>query len=163
MFNDFETAEIQTGETSIFVRRSGSGSPILLLHGFPQTHLMCGTWRPYCLVTSVSSAQTFAAMAKAAAPPPRPIMRLMRNERWRETWSPSWSGSVFPAFRLLDMIVVVASPTVWLSIIRSGSSGLLCSISFRLRPFENEPTCDSRSPTGPGRCWPSLNRCRNAS
>jgi haloacetate dehalogenase len=42
MMEDFETAEIQTGETSIFVRWSGSGSPILLLHGFPQTHLM---WR----------------------------------------------------------------------------------------------------------------------
>jgi len=39
---DFETADVETGETSIFVRWSGSGSPILLLHGFPQTHLM---WR----------------------------------------------------------------------------------------------------------------------
>jgi len=42
MMDDFETTEIQTGETSIFARWSGSGSPILLLHGFPQTHLM---WR----------------------------------------------------------------------------------------------------------------------
>jgi haloacetate dehalogenase len=42
MMDDFATAEIQTGETSIFVRSSGSGPPILLLHGFPQTHLM---WR----------------------------------------------------------------------------------------------------------------------
>ena len=40
--DDFTTAEIQTGETSIFVRTKGSGPPILLLHGFPQTHLM---WR----------------------------------------------------------------------------------------------------------------------
>jgi haloacetate dehalogenase len=38
----FETAEIETGETIIFVRRSGTGPPVLLLHGFPQTHLM---WR----------------------------------------------------------------------------------------------------------------------
>lgn len=38
----FETAQVETGETSIFVRWSGSGTPILLLHGFPQTHLM---WR----------------------------------------------------------------------------------------------------------------------
>jgi haloacetate dehalogenase len=38
----FETAQVDTGETSIFVRWSGSGSPILLLHGFPQTNLM---WR----------------------------------------------------------------------------------------------------------------------
>ncbi|MGH7373266.1 MAG: alpha/beta fold hydrolase, partial [Candidatus Rokuibacteriota bacterium] len=42
MWDDFETVEVQTDETSIFVRWSGSGSPILLLHGFPQTHLM---WR----------------------------------------------------------------------------------------------------------------------
>jgi haloacetate dehalogenase len=42
MLDDFQTAEIDTGETSIFARWSGSGPPVLLLHGFPQTHLM---WR----------------------------------------------------------------------------------------------------------------------
>ena len=40
--DDFEAALIPTGETDIFVRRAGSGPPLLLLHGFPQTHLM---WR----------------------------------------------------------------------------------------------------------------------
>ena len=39
---DFTIAQIQTGETTVFVRSHGSGPPILLLHGFPQTHLM---WR----------------------------------------------------------------------------------------------------------------------
>lgn len=39
---EIQTGEIQTGETSIFLRSYGSGPPILLLHGFPQTHLM---WR----------------------------------------------------------------------------------------------------------------------
>jgi len=42
MLDGFETAEIDTGETTTFARLSGSGSPILLLHGFPETHLM---WR----------------------------------------------------------------------------------------------------------------------
>jgi haloacetate dehalogenase len=42
MMDDFATSEVQTGETSIFVRSYGSGPPILMLHGFPQTHLM---WR----------------------------------------------------------------------------------------------------------------------
>jgi haloacetate dehalogenase len=42
MMDEFASADIQTGETSIFVRSFGSGPPILLLHGFPQTHLM---WR----------------------------------------------------------------------------------------------------------------------
>lgn len=40
--HDFRTAEIDTGETTIFIRMKGSGPPLLLLHGFPQTHLM---WR----------------------------------------------------------------------------------------------------------------------
>ena len=40
--DDFAAALIPTGETDIFVRRAGSGPPLLLLHGFPQTHLM---WR----------------------------------------------------------------------------------------------------------------------
>jgi haloacetate dehalogenase len=39
---DFKTAEIDSGETKIFTRYAGSGPPLLLLHGFPQTHLM---WR----------------------------------------------------------------------------------------------------------------------
>ena len=42
MLDDFEPAEVNVGETTIFVRRSGLGAPLLLLHGFPQTHLM---WR----------------------------------------------------------------------------------------------------------------------
>lgn len=38
----FESTYVRADETTIFVRRSGSGAPLLLLHGFPQTHLM---WR----------------------------------------------------------------------------------------------------------------------
>jgi haloacetate dehalogenase len=39
---DFEAIELQVKETGIFLRRFGSGPAVLLLHGFPQTHLM---WR----------------------------------------------------------------------------------------------------------------------
>src|SRR5262245_20908346 len=42
MMDDFHIVEVDTGETTIFARWSGSGPPILLLHGFPETHLM---WR----------------------------------------------------------------------------------------------------------------------
>ena len=37
-----EGAVVDVGETTIFVRHGGSGPPVLLLHGFPETHLM---WR----------------------------------------------------------------------------------------------------------------------
>jgi haloacetate dehalogenase len=42
MMNDFHAIEVDADGARIFVRRSGSGPPVLLLHGFPQTHLM---WR----------------------------------------------------------------------------------------------------------------------
>jgi haloacetate dehalogenase len=42
MFERFEEALIDIGETTVFMRRKGDGPPLLLLHGFPETHLM---WR----------------------------------------------------------------------------------------------------------------------
>jgi haloacetate dehalogenase len=42
MWDGFEGGEIETGETTIFARWGGSGPALLLLHGFPETHLM---WR----------------------------------------------------------------------------------------------------------------------
>ncbi|AQZ66423.1 hydrolase [[Actinomadura] parvosata subsp. kistnae] len=41
MFDDFETGMIDVGETELYVRYGGSGSPLLLLHGHPRTH---ATW-----------------------------------------------------------------------------------------------------------------------
>jgi len=42
MFAGFDASTVQVEETSIFVRAGGSGPPLLLLHGFPETHAM---WR----------------------------------------------------------------------------------------------------------------------
>jgi haloacetate dehalogenase len=40
MFDGFMQATIDTGEAQIRVRHGGSGPPVLLLHGIPETHLM---------------------------------------------------------------------------------------------------------------------------
>ena len=40
MFDGFEVRDIATRATSIHVRIGGSGPPLLLLHGYPQTHVM---------------------------------------------------------------------------------------------------------------------------
>ncbi len=40
MFEGFELMSIDTGEAVIHVRHGGSGPPLLLLHGHPQTHVM---------------------------------------------------------------------------------------------------------------------------
>lgn len=40
MFEGFESTVVDAGEVPIFIRRGGTGPPLLLLHGFPETHLM---------------------------------------------------------------------------------------------------------------------------
>jgi haloacetate dehalogenase len=40
VFEGFETEDVDAGEAVIRVRRGGSGPPVLLLHGYPQTHAM---------------------------------------------------------------------------------------------------------------------------
>ena len=40
MFDGFAESRIDTGEAEIHVRHGGSGPPLLLLHGYPQTHAM---------------------------------------------------------------------------------------------------------------------------
>ena len=46
LFPDFESHWIDTAVGRIFARTGGDGPPLLLLHGYPQTHV-CGTaWRP---------------------------------------------------------------------------------------------------------------------
>ena len=40
MFEGFDLSMIETEEATIRVRRGGSGPPVLLLHGHPQTHVM---------------------------------------------------------------------------------------------------------------------------
>jgi haloacetate dehalogenase len=81
MFGGFETALIDVGETVIFIRRKGKGRPLLLLHGFPQTHLMwhrvapalaedftviCADLRGYGASGKPASRQDHAPYAKSA-------------------------------------------------------------------------------------------------
>lgn len=42
MLEAFKAIEVKLAEVDIFARWCGGGPPLLLLHGFPQTHLM---WR----------------------------------------------------------------------------------------------------------------------
>jgi haloacetate dehalogenase len=46
VFEGFQLETVDTGEARIVVRHGGSGPPLLLLHGSPQTHLMWHTVGP---------------------------------------------------------------------------------------------------------------------
>jgi haloacetate dehalogenase len=47
MMDNFTAVEVDTGETTIFTRTAGEGPPLLLLHGFPQTHVMWRNTAPF--------------------------------------------------------------------------------------------------------------------
>ena len=46
MFDGFADHEVSTGRGSVFARVGGDGPPLLLLHGYPQTHLMWHSTAP---------------------------------------------------------------------------------------------------------------------
>src|SRR5215208_1287459 len=72
MMEDFTTAEIHTGETSIFVRFYGSGLPILLLHGFPQTHLMWHSVAPLLARNCFVVCADLRGYGRSGCPPSAP-------------------------------------------------------------------------------------------
>ena len=41
-FENFQLSRIDVGEATLRVRHGGSGQPLLLLHGYPETHMMWG-------------------------------------------------------------------------------------------------------------------------
>lgn len=72
MMDDFEGLDIETEETRIFVRRSGSGPPILLLHGFPETHLMWRHVAPLLARTFTVVCADLRGYGRSACPPSTP-------------------------------------------------------------------------------------------
>ncbi len=93
MFAGFETSQVDVGETMIFMRRKGEGRGLLLLHGFPQTHLMwhrvapalaeeltvvCADLRGYGASGKPPSTEDHAPYAKTAMA--RDMVRLMEAQ-----------------------------------------------------------------------------------
>jgi len=98
MFDGFEHASLDIGEASIFARWAGSGPPLLLLHGFPETHLMwrdvapalrraftvvCADLRGYGQSSCPASAPDHAPYGKRAmARDMVAVMQRLGFERW---------------------------------------------------------------------------------
>ncbi len=80
MLETFVPLQIETSGASIHVMKAGSGEPLLLLHGYPQTHVVWHKSRlaspnhlPLCSPTCVG-------MAIAPSPKRNLITRLIQNE-----------------------------------------------------------------------------------
>ena len=72
MFSGFETSVVDVGETTIFIRRKGNGRPLLLLHGFPQTHLMWHRVAPALAEDFTVVCADLRGYGSSGKPPSRP-------------------------------------------------------------------------------------------
>ena len=72
MFRGFDTSSVDVGETTIFIRRKGSGRPLLLLHGFPQTHLMWHRVAPALAEEFTVICADLRGYGSSGKPPSRP-------------------------------------------------------------------------------------------
>ncbi len=68
----FEAFEVQTGETTIFGRRGGDGPPLLLLHGFPETHLMWREIAPMLAADFTIISADLRGYGSSGCPPSKP-------------------------------------------------------------------------------------------
>jgi haloacetate dehalogenase len=162
----FTAATIETAEAGIFVRMHGSGPPVLLLHGFPETHLMwrgvapllarrhtvvCADLRGYGSSSCPASAPDHAPYAKRAlARDMVAVMEQLGFVRFRGRRDTIRGGRV--AYRMaLDHPERVAQA---------------CGPRY---PADREPQwdrADARLALGllaRGRCWPRPSRCRSGS
>ena len=71
MMDDFTGVEIDAGETTIFLRRSGQGPAVLLLHGFPETHLMWHGVAPLLARTFTVVCADLRGYGRSGCPPSR--------------------------------------------------------------------------------------------
>jgi haloacetate dehalogenase len=84
-FEAFEAFEVEGDGASIFVRRFGSGPPVLLLHGFPQTHLMWRAVAPLLAGRFTVICADLRGYGRSSCPPSRPdhapyAKRAMAND-----------------------------------------------------------------------------------
>jgi pimeloyl-ACP methyl ester carboxylesterase len=138
-FEDFEAIAVQVEETHIFLRRFGSGPAVLLLHGFPQTHLMWRSVAPLLARRFTVICADLRGYGKSGCPPLLRITRPMRSGRWRKIWFLSWRSSDSRASVSPGMIAVVGSRIDLHSITRSEWNVSLSLTSFRPRTRESGP------------------------
>jgi haloacetate dehalogenase len=72
MFEGFETKRIRTSGAEIHLRMAGDGPPLLLLHGYPQTHVMWHKLAPALARRFTVVATDLRGYGRSAKPPGGP-------------------------------------------------------------------------------------------
>ena len=84
--DDFTTVDVQTSQATIIVRSSGSGPPVLLLHGFPQNHLM---WRKGAPLLAAKVRANDRKVAREHWQRQLTLVAGARNQHYLQLWRPA--------------------------------------------------------------------------
>src|SRR5450631_2866095 len=131
LFPGYASEWINTSAGRIFARVGGKGPPLLLLHGFSETHVMWHRVAPQLADSFTLIIADLRAMAgpicrrATAITPPTP------SARWRRPWWRRWKRSAMYILRSPGTIAAAASRIGWRSIIRAGCRSLRCWIFCR--------------------------------
>jgi haloacetate dehalogenase len=86
MFDGFERVRIDTGEATINAVHGGTGPPVLLLHGFPQTSAMWHRVAPVLAERHTVVAADLRGYGDSSRPRRRATTtRATRSARWPPT------------------------------------------------------------------------------
>ena len=123
MFDGFAEHEVPTGRGRVFARVGGSGPPLLLLHGYPQTHLMWHSAAPLLAgrhTVVVADLPGYGASFRPAPAPdhaPHSKRALARRPGARR-----WPSSATTASPWRGTTAAGAWPTGWRWTIPTGST-----------------------------------------
>jgi haloacetate dehalogenase len=84
----FEPAEIRTDDNTIFIRRYGNGSPLLMIHGFPRTSLMWRDMAPRLASNHTVICVDLRGYGRSGVPASTEDHYPYTSERWRTNLSP---------------------------------------------------------------------------
>ena len=126
VFPGFESLDVDTGETSIFVRWRGTGPPLLLLHGFPETHLMWRDIAPKLARDFTVVCADLRGYGRSGCPPSDAEHGPYTKRAMARDMVHVMTGSATRAFRSPVMIAAAASPIAWRSIIPNAYNGWPC-------------------------------------
>ena len=82
MFDGFTTEDVDTGEAVIHLRRGGAGPPVLLLHGYPQTHVMWHLVAPLLAREFTVVAPDLRGYGDSGKPPTTPDHEPYSKRAW---------------------------------------------------------------------------------
>ena len=85
-FEGFSLEHVEVSDGRMRLRRGGSGPPLLLLHGNPQTHAMWHLVAPELAKRFTVICPDLRGYGGSLKPRPRRTTRPTPRRRWRRTW-----------------------------------------------------------------------------